>query len=267
MTAPINILVVDDEAGICQNVKKILAKQNYNVTSATSGKEALDKMAGEAFELVISDIVMPEMNGLQFLKSLKSKWPMTKAVMMTAYASTDTAVKAIRLGALDYLPKPFTPDELRTLVDQALSGKLVEAKVSEAEKETISVIDVDVPFDADEVAKATGEAYAKSLGRSDMPVVEITSSESLEGFCDVGAMVCDIFKKLGATCKAGTKSGACPQKKAKKKKSAASAPAVDTKTLIGVDQPFNYDEVRAVTGLNTSTSCNTTEWSSPRTKS
>jgi DNA-binding response OmpR family regulator len=248
MTTPINILVVDDEASICQNVEKILSKNNYKVTSATSAKEALDILAEKKFELVISDIVMPQMNGLQFLKSLKSSWPATKAVMMTAYASTDTAVKAIRLGALDYLPKPFTPDELRSLVEQALSGKLIEAKVSKAEKEAISVIDVDAPFDIDEVARVTGEAYARSLGRSDMPVVEVKATEPLEGFCEVGTMVCDIFKKLGATCKAGTKTGACPQKKAKAKKSAEAEQAPDVKTLIGIDQPFNYDEVRAVTG-------------------
>jgi DNA-binding response OmpR family regulator len=239
---------VDDEASICQNVEKILSKNNYKVTSATSAKEALDILAEKKFELVISDIVMPQMNGLQFLKSLKSSWPATKAVMMTAYASTDTAVKAIRLGALDYLPKPFTPDELRSLVEQALSGKLIEAKVSKAEKEAISVIDVDAPFDIDEVARVTGEAYARSLGRSDMPVVEVKATEPLEGFCEVGTMVCDIFKKLGATCKAGTKTGACPQKKAKAKKSAEAEQAPDVKTLIGIDQPFNYDEVRAVTG-------------------
>jgi DNA-binding response OmpR family regulator/flavodoxin len=251
MTEPINIMVVDDENSICLNVEKILVKRNYTVTSATSAKEALEKLEHQNFELVISDIVMPEMNGLQFLKSLKTKWPSTKTVMMTAYASTDTAVKAIRLGALDYLPKPFTPDELRSMVDQAIEGKLIEAKVSPEEKESISIIDVDAPFDHDEVAQVTGEAYARSLGSSDMPVVEIKSLEPLEGFCEVGDMVCDIFKKLGATCKAGVKTSACPQKKAKKGKKGKAAKAkkaADVKTLIGVDQPFNYDEVKAVTG-------------------
>ena len=248
MTSPINILVVDDETGICQNVEKILTKSKYKVTSANSGKVALEILAKKEFDLVISDIVMPHMNGLQLLKSLKESWPATKTVMMTAYASTDTAVKAIRLGALDYLPKPFTPDELRSLVEQALTGRLIEAQVSEAEKASISVIDMDAPFDAEEVVKVTGEAYARSLGRSDMPVVEVKATEPLEGFCEVGTMVCDIFKKLGATCKAGTKSGACPQKKAKSKKFAETEQAPDVKTLIGIDQPFNYEDVQAVTG-------------------
>jgi DNA-binding response OmpR family regulator len=248
MEKPIRIMVVDDEAGICRNVEKILTRNNYEVTSAGSAAEALAKLAEKSFDLVISDIVMPAMNGLELLKSLKSQWPATKAVMMTAYASTDTAMKAIRLGALDYLPKPFTPEELRNLVEQALAGRLVEAKISPAEKEAIHFIDVDIPFDADEVAKATGEVYAKSIGPSDMPVVEVRLPEPLEGYCALGAMVCDIFKKLGATCKAGTKTTECPQLKSKKKKSAEADARPAVKTLIGIDQPFNYNEVRAVTG-------------------
>jgi len=249
MEKQVNIMVVDDEAGICRNVEKILSKGSYRVTSATSGDEALQKMAEGSFDLVISDILMPEMNGLEFLKSLKARWPETKAIMMTAYASTDTAVKAIRLGALDYIPKPFTPDELRAMVEEAIQGKLVEAQVSPKEKASINVIDVDIPFDADEVAKYTGEQYARSVGRSDIPTVEVKLPSAAEGFCEVGAMVCDIFKKLGATCKAGTKTKECPQLMAGKKKSASkkdAAPSV--KTLVGIDHPFNYEEVRAVTG-------------------
>ena len=93
------IMVVDDEMGICRNVERILSKSNYKVVRAQSAKDALDKMALESFSLLISDIVMPEMNGLELLKLVKKEWPLTKAVMMTAYASTDTAMKSIRLGA------------------------------------------------------------------------------------------------------------------------------------------------------------------------
>ena len=239
------IIVVDDEARICHAVKKILKKNNYEVISANSADEALEKMAKESFSLLISDIVMPGKNGLELLKMVKSNWPLTKAVMMTAYASTDTAMKAIRLGALDYVPKPFSPDELRGTVNKALSGELMEAMVDESERNAINPMALDMPFDVDEVSEAVGEKYADMLGRSDMPVVEVKSSEPLENFCEVGDMVCDIFKKLGATCKAGIKTEACPQKKAKKGKSAK---GFDGKTLIGVDEPFNYDEVTAVTG-------------------
>jgi DNA-binding response OmpR family regulator len=248
MEAPAKIIVVDDEKQICQNVEKILKKNNYEVTYAVSAREALDKMAQDSFALLISDIVMPGQSGLELLKLAKKQWPLTKAIMMTAYASTDTALKAIRLGALDYIPKPFTPDELRSTVDKALSGELMEAPVSKKEREAIDIIDIDMPFDQDEVAEIAGEEYAQMLGRSDMPVVEVKMPEPLENFCEVGNMVCDIMQKLGVTCKAGTKTGECPQKKAKKKKAAAAGEQRDSRKLIGIDMPFDYDEVAAVTG-------------------
>ena len=247
MEAPAKIIVVDDEKRICHNVAKILSKNQYEVTHAVSAQEALEKMAKESFSLLISDIVMPGKNGLELLKVVKKEWPLTKAVMMTAYASTDTAIKAIRLGALDYIPKPFTPDELRATVERALTGNLVEAPTTDEEKETIDVIDIDMPFETDEVSKYTGEDYAARLGRSDMPVVEVKMPEPLENYCEMGTMVCDIFKKLGATCKAGTKTMECPQKKVKKGK-AKKAKGFDAQTLIGIDQPFNYEEVAAITG-------------------
>jgi len=242
------ILVVDDEKGICQNVEKILKKNNYEVTQAVSAQDALEKMARDSFALLISDIVMPGKNGLELLKLVKKEWPLTKAIMMTAYASTDTAMKAIRLGALDYIPKPFTPAEMRSTVEKALSGALTETTVAPEERDAIDVIDIDLPFDAKEVADQVGEEYMNMLGRSDMPIVEVKISEPLENFCEVGSMACDIFKKLGATCKAGTKTGACPQKKAKKKEKSAAPRRSDPKKLIGIDMPFDYEEVSAATG-------------------
>jgi DNA-binding NtrC family response regulator len=117
MQAPAKIIVVDDEKRICHNIVKILAKNNYEVTHALSADEALEKMTQENFSLLISDIVMPGKNGLELLKIVKKEWPLTKAVMMTAYAATDTAIKSVRLGALDYIAKPFTPDEIRTVTE------------------------------------------------------------------------------------------------------------------------------------------------------
>ena len=247
MEARAKIIVVDDEKRICHNVAKILTKNNYEVTHALSADEALEKMARESFSLLISDIVMPGKNGLELLKMVKKEWPLTKAVMMTAYAATDTAIKSVRLGALDYIPKPFTPDELRSTVERALSGNLVEAPTTETERETIDVIDIDMPFEIDEVSKYTGDDYAAKLGRSDMPIVEVKMPAPLENFCEVGNMVCDIFKKLGTTCKAGLKTAECPQKKAKKGK-AKKEKSFDSAKLIGIDQPFSYEEVVSITG-------------------
>jgi DNA-binding response OmpR family regulator len=244
------ILIVDDEKGICENVHKILAKNNYKVTQALNANEALEMMAKESYALLISDIVMPGKNGLELLKMVKEQWPLTKVIIMTAYASTDTAMKAIRLGALDYISKPFTPKEVRETVDKAFSGELHEAPVSEKARNAINVIDLDIPFDRQEVAQYTGEAYADTLGPSDMPVVEMPSPETLEYYCTLGRKVCDIFKKLGNTCKAGLKTNECPQarKGAKAKKAGKSGHAFDPKKLVGIDQPFSYEEVASITG-------------------
>lgn len=241
------IIVVDDEMGICENVEKILNKNNYEVIHASSAKEAIEMMARESFSLLISDIVMPGMNGLELLKLVKKEWPLMKAIMMTAYASTDTAMKAIRLGALDYIPKPFTPTELRETVQKAMAGELVEAKTREEEKENINIIDVDIPFDRDEIEKYTGEGYADHLTRSDTTDVEIQDPRVAENYCATGDMVCDIYMKLGGTCKAGIK-GACPQKKAKSKKATKKKEGFDGKKLMGIDQPFDYQEVISITG-------------------
>ena len=243
-----SVLVIDDEKGICQNVKKILSKKNYDVTQAFSARDALEKMAKESFSLLISDVIMPQTNGLELLRLVKDQWPLTRVIMMTAYASTDTAVKAIRLGALDYIPKPFTPDELRSTVKKALSGDLPEVQATEREKQAINVIDLDVPFDREEVSAVTGDAYADRLVPSDMPGVEVPEPEALPYFCPVGEKVCEIFKKLGTTCKAGLKTHECPQLKKAKRKKAAKGKSFDAKKLIGIDQPFDYEEVVSVTG-------------------
>ena len=147
-------------------------------------------------------------------------------------------MKAIRLGAEDYVPKPFTPDGLRDKVEAILASK------SRNGIGTDNNIDVDIPFNRDEVARYANGEYAKMLGPSDMPGV----GRSLESYCSLGEMVCDIFKKLNNTCKAGNKTGECPQKKAAKKKAAKKKAVFDPKTLIGIDQPFNYEEVVSVTG-------------------
>ena len=242
------ILVVDDEVKICRNVEKILAKDDYDVSWASSADEALEKMAKESYSLLISDIIMPGMNGLEFLKLVKNQWPLTKVIMFTAYASTDTAVKAMRLGAVDYIPKPFTPDELRLPVELALTGELTEVSPTEQEVEAINVIDIDSPFDTDEVAKYTDEDYAKSVSRSDIPIAGGPSPELLENYCELGAMVCEIFAKVGGTCKGGMKTGKCPQIEARKKKAARQKQGFDPNKLIGIDMPFDYEEVAAITG-------------------
>ena len=248
METKAKILVVDDEENVCRNVQKILSKEDYDISYALSADEALEQMAKESYSLLISDIIMPGMNGLEFLKLVKNQWPLTKVIMFTAYASTDTVVKAIRLGALDYIPKPFTPDELRLPVELILAGELSEASATEQEIEAMNIIDIDSPFDRDEVEKYTDEEYAKSVSRSDIPIVGAPSPELLENYCELGARLCEIFEKVGGLCKGGIKTEKCPQIEAEKKKAAGKKQGFDPSKLIGIDMPFDYEEVVAITG-------------------
>jgi len=239
MENQIKIMVVDDEIGICKNVEKILTKNNYTVVHTQSAGQALEMMKNESFSLLISDIVMPEMNGLELLKHVAKEVPDIKTVMMTGYASTNTAVKAIRLGALDYIPKPFTPDELRTTVSKALLGELQEMSITEEERDAIEVMDIDLDFGSDAASNLIEPATKTILD-------EIVEKEDF--FCNVGNMTCDVMEKLGSTCKTGAKKNYCPKLKALAKKQAKKAAVFNPKTMIGIDQPFDYDEVVAITG-------------------
>jgi DNA-binding NtrC family response regulator len=114
------ILVVDDEVTAGRSIEKVLAKKGFRIDFAESADEGLNKMEAELFELVLLDIMMPQVNGIEFLRIIKERWPNLKVVMVTGYPSIETAVEATRLGALDYISKPFTPNELREKVEQAL---------------------------------------------------------------------------------------------------------------------------------------------------
>ena len=237
------IIVVDDEQGICENVEKILLKSNYAVVHTQSATKALEMMKNESFSLLISDIVMPEMNGLELLKHVAEEVPDIKTIMMTGYASTSTAMKAIRLGALDYIPKPFTPSELRTTVSNALSGELMKIETSEEEKNAIEIMDFDIDFGSDAAPNFTKEAPETALEES---------PENNEFYCEIGKWICDVKEKLGTTCKTGLTKHYCPKRKAEARKKAKAAAknafVFNPATMIGIDQPFDYNEVIAVTG-------------------
>ncbi len=236
------IIVVDDEQGICENVEKILLKSNYAVVHTQSAAEALEMMKKESFSLLISDIVMPEMNGLELLKHVSEDIPDIKTIMMTGYASTKIAMKAIRLGALDYIPKPFTPNELRTTVSKALSGELMGTNITGKEKNAIEIMDVDIDFGTDAAPNLT-------KAESEI-VVKESAEENDEFYCKVGERICDVKEKLGTTCKTGLKKNYCPKRRAEEKKKAKAENAFkfNPKTMIGIDQPFDYNEVIAITG-------------------
>jgi DNA-binding NtrC family response regulator len=117
------ILVVDDELNICQSCTKILAKLDYEVSYALNGYDALKMMDAEPFDVILTDLKMSSLGGMEVLRRVKEAFPDTFVIVMTGYASVSSAVEVMKMGALDYLPKPFTPDELRAIVRQAVAER------------------------------------------------------------------------------------------------------------------------------------------------
>ncbi|HID94777.1 MAG TPA: response regulator, partial [Candidatus Latescibacteria bacterium] len=112
------ILVVDDELIVRDSLKEWLEDEGFEVETAESGAEALDKVARHEFHLILLDVKMPGMDGIEVLQQVKEIRPELSVVMITAYATVETAVEAMKIGALDYLIKPFDPDTLIPLVVQ-----------------------------------------------------------------------------------------------------------------------------------------------------
>jgi two-component system response regulator PilR (NtrC family) len=115
-----NILVVDDESSMREFLEIMLNKEGYQVATAAGGGEAIDLLKKSDFDLVITDIRMKEIDGLEVLKKCKELHPNTIVILISAYASTSTAVEAMKWGAYDYLPKPFKVSEIKDVIRDAL---------------------------------------------------------------------------------------------------------------------------------------------------
>jgi DNA-binding response OmpR family regulator len=119
---PKRILVVDDEPKTRTLIWDILSEEGYDIGLCASGEEALERLAREQFDLILADIKMPGMSGLELLSHVRALAPEARVVMITAYASMDTAIVAVRERAFDYLVKPFDLDEFRRTVHRALDS-------------------------------------------------------------------------------------------------------------------------------------------------
>jgi DNA-binding NtrC family response regulator len=125
------ILVVDDELGICQSCVKILSKENHQVEYALNGYDALKMMQEKPFEVIITDLKMSSMGGMEVLRRVKESYPDSMVIVITGYASVSSTVEVMKMGAHDYLPKPFTPEELRAVVRRALADREIRLRSQE----------------------------------------------------------------------------------------------------------------------------------------
>jgi CheY-like chemotaxis protein len=121
METKARILAIDDEEIVHASLKKILTRAGHEMDSVYSARDGLDRLDRSRFDLVIVDLMMPEMNGIQFLEALRDKPYRIPVLMVTGYPTISTAVQALRLGAMDYIAKPFTRKELLSPVQRALS--------------------------------------------------------------------------------------------------------------------------------------------------
>lgn len=240
MLANCKILVVDDQKTVCEGVGKILSKRGCKVERTCDGQAALEMLDKDKYDVVIADLMMPRISGMELLRYVKDRHPGVEVVMITGYASIDSAVEATKNGAAGFVPKPFTPDELAQVVEQALqrqaqAPKTPEAKAA-AQVEAARQIDVDEPFAAGEVAAATSQAFVDTVARSDMQA-------SHPSYCAKGGMECKKYVKTGL-CK-----GECPilasQRKLKPKEYLGLAAM--TRGAIDVDMPFSFEEVAEAT--------------------
>ena len=124
------LLVVDDEAISRDNLALALRRQGHEAVTAGSGSEALGLLQGGDFDMVLTDLMMEGMDGLELLRSIKAKYPDVEVVVITGYPTVDTAVDAMRAGAYDYLAKPYRIDEARLLVHKALEKRRLRLEVT-----------------------------------------------------------------------------------------------------------------------------------------
>jgi DNA-binding NtrC family response regulator len=122
-TAPPRVLAVDDEEVVCESIRRVLSGEGYDVETTTSPREGVEFLRRENFDLLLVDIKMPEMDGIEVLRRARDVSPETEVLIVTGYASIDTAVEAIKLGAFDYLEKPVSPPQLLVAAARALERK------------------------------------------------------------------------------------------------------------------------------------------------
>jgi len=129
------ILVVDDEESIREFFEIMLKREGYEVLTASNGREGLEVLKKQQVDLVISDIQMPELSGMEFLVKVKEVDPEMVMIMITAFGSTETAVEAMKLGAYDYVQKPFKIDEVKIIIRQALERRSLKMENAQLKKE------------------------------------------------------------------------------------------------------------------------------------
>lgn len=129
------ILIVEDEKGMRDVLQILLEGEDYTVMATSGGEDGLSCINNNTFDLVITDIKMPRVDGFEILKKVKEVSPDTLVIMITAFGTTESAIEAMKLGAYDYIHKPFKIDEIRLIVKKAIEKKKLREELAMLKKQ------------------------------------------------------------------------------------------------------------------------------------
>ncbi len=136
-SVPPNILVMEDELSVAKGLEIVLTEEGYVVDLAMTGQSALAKSSEKIFDLLVADLRLPDIDGMEVVKQVKKQRPQTEAIVITGYPSVSSAVESVKIGVYDYLRKPFTDNQFREAVQGALKRKeaaSIEEVIAETEK-------------------------------------------------------------------------------------------------------------------------------------
>ncbi len=177
------VLIMEDEASVARGLGMVLTEEGFNVDLAMSGRSALDSFNQKMFDLLVADLRLPDIDGIEVIKQVKRRRPDTEVLVITGYSTVNTAVEAMKLGASDYLSKPFTQDEFLSAVKVALHAKdfpsldTAESALEPFPEDTLNLA---------EAMKQVREIYA---GRQEEVIPVLQKVQQVIGYLPLEALV------------------------------------------------------------------------------
>jgi len=131
---PPHILVMEDDLSVAKGLEMVLSEEGFDVNLAGTGELALEAFKQKRFDLLVADLRLPDINGMEVIKQVKAEKPETEVIVITGYGTTASAVEAMKLGVHDFLPKPFTEDQIKKAIDEALQEHIQKPTVAAIQK-------------------------------------------------------------------------------------------------------------------------------------
>lgn len=171
------ILIIEDDIVFCNVLERFLIKNNFDVHVSYSAIEAKSKLAKNKFEIVFTDLRLPDSDGIEILTYIKENFEKTQVILMTSYAKVNTAVKAMKKGAFDYISKPFNPDEVLSIIENALNEKQKSFKIKDSseKRKTVQRQTKSIVTGISTVSKKLNE-YIRLVGPTNMSVLIVGES-------------------------------------------------------------------------------------------